>query len=260
MQPSHQPHARTTQRSPGLQTRTIEPPGIPRARSLRSPLAVTHDQLFIAGAALFFLLGLAGIAALLAAQRRANRSAEAAGRDTEWSSLALDGPEQPQMTLWRLLPTSSVTRVEYSLESDAAASPGVVCFPVGGPAELTLGGLALNAYPQGSGLFATRWHGKVGGRSNRSIVVRDSDRIFGEILCERKFPPPQLWRLDWPNHSLIAVRPGFWTYQKLDVLENGRLVARSRRPDALAQKILLAARRDLPPDLILAVAYLSLLR
>ncbi len=157
------------------------------------------------------------------------------------------------------MPSTSWTQAEFLFEDEQRNRVGSFVSQSRVRADLELHGKTYQMYIQRSGAFVARWAGKVGGSSDRSIVIRNSESVLVELFPVRKFPT-------W-SYSFIAegedykITGGGWLPTKpLRIARATECVGIYQRDSLRSRKVLLALKRNLPDSALLAIMVAALLQ
>lgn len=179
--------------------------------------------------------------------------------EEEWAQLGDRELSRSEFALYRIVPTPSWTQAEFLLEDEQGTRIGSFLSQSRLRADLNLREKSCQMYIQRSGAFASEWSGKVGGTSDRSIVIRNSESVLLELFPLRKFPA---WSYQFvaDGRRFLTSGGGWLRTKPFSIFEASVQVGIYRRPRITSRKILLGLRNDLPDSALLAIMVAALLQ
>lgn len=125
-------------------------------------------------------------------------------------------------------------------------------------ATIQCGKQLMHLYIQGSGLNRTKYHGKVGGTANNTIVIRNQRGLIAEIWRQNAFPPIHYRML--AHGTIFQLQTGGWLPSSTGTIQcDGRQIGAFRRPSVLTLHTLIALKPDIPDEIKMSLCSLTLL-
>jgi hypothetical protein len=181
------------------------------------------------------------------------------GSEEDWPQFLNQNEPRNDFAYYRIVPTASWTQAEFLLEDEQRNRIGSYVSQSRVRADLELHGKTYQMYIQRTGAFASEWAGKVGGSSDRSIVIRNSEAVVTELFPARKFPA---WAYSFTAEGQdYRIDGGGWLPTKpLRISRGIECVGIYVRDNLSSRKVLLALRHDLPDAALLAIMVAALLQ
>ena len=102
-----------------------------------------------------------------------------------WAESGLQTIETADFELFRVVPSGGSSAAAFAILDFDGKTSGTLTFADQVRASLLWNGASYEKFSQSSGIFKSPFAGKVGGTSDRSIVVRRTDRVAAEIFPQR---------------------------------------------------------------------------
>lgn len=184
-------------------------------------------MLFVIAFGVFLLLAFVGLPLLILSRQTAAAHAELGVTGTSaWTEAGFEKGHARGLRLVRVVPADRTSVAEFQFLDVDGHGIGTLTFADQVRATIAWNGKVYEKYAQSSGAFKTGFSGKVGGTSDRSIVVREGDTVAAEIFSERA-GLGFTYRIVSGDKTYVAARS--------EVSDSGELVAQYRSPSALSQ-------------------------
>jgi hypothetical protein len=124
---------------------------------------------------------------------------------------------------------------------------------------LEYGDKRAQLYLQSDGFGGTIHAGKVGGTSNRSIVIRNDKQVLAEAWRERVLPALR-YRFVYAGEAFEVAAGSMSTTSEGRISRGPARVGAFRRPSGSARNFFVACHKELSDELVVALSSILLLR
>jgi hypothetical protein len=193
----------------------------------------------------------------LVIQPRAERAAAELAPADVWRFSGFSQFGERNFTLLQVVPTPRMDLAEYRIQDESGRELGSYTGNRRKSGAFEYGGKKASLYIQGAPFGGSAYAGKVGGSSDRSIVIRDENRLIAEVWRVRVFPVA--YRLAYGGETL-QITAGIWPTRPGNIMRAGELVGVFRRPAVSSRNLFLACRGDLPDELKVYLCGICLLQ
>jgi hypothetical protein len=206
----------------------------------------------------FVVVGFSAAFSIMPLQSRREHADPGKTPDDDWieSGFALS---RGDFELCRIMPTEKWTVAEFIFQDESRREFGRYTTLSRARGTILFGGRKATLYIQGSGLKRSAFAGKVGGSSDRSIVIRDDDRVLAEAFREFKNRDLE-YEVRAQQRTLTIRSPRFVVFSRGTIVQGSQQVGQYRRNTGVSRKILIAIDRQLPEDLRVWICCLILLQ
>ena len=194
----------------------------------------------------------------LVIQPRAERAAAELAPADVWRFSGLSQFGERNFTLLQVVPTPRMELAEYRIQDESGRELGRYTGNRRKSGTFECGDKKASLYIQGAPFGGSAYAGKVGGSSNRSIVIRDQNHLIAEVWRVRLFP--NAYRLEYGGDTLQIAADGIWPTRPGNITRAGELVGVFRRPAVSSRNLFLACRPDLPDELKVYLCGICLLQ
>lgn len=205
-------------------------------------------------------------------QPRWERNTAASSPDDAWNAAGFAGLRAQGFQIYRIVPTTRMLQSEFIVQDPYGREFCRYVSALSKSATIQYAGATLRLYIQASGINRTMYSGKVGGTSDRSIVIRDNDRVVAEIWRQNALPPME-YRCVCAGETILVHTGGWHPTSPGTIEREGRQIGAFRRPSLCTRNLLIAFQSDFPtsrkpcyaasyccarhPVLLLCLLYLS---
>ncbi len=177
-----------------------------------------------------------------------------------WDVSSLQKFGRPPYVTYQLLPSTALKRTEYLIRNEELGRE-IGRYLGGGrkSASIEYEGKTLSLYIQGALLGRSVNAGQVGGTSNNSIVIRDTDHVIAEIW-RTQILPSLAYRCDYAGETFEVESNVIWPTRPGRITKTGKEVGAFRRPALASRNIFVALDRELPEELKICLCSICLLQ
>ncbi len=176
-----------------------------------------------------------------------------------WKASKLEQFAAKNFSLYQIIPTPNMTQAEYRIQDDSGRELGRYTGTGRRSGTLEYGDKQANLYIQGAPFGGSVYAGKVGGRSNRSIVIRDETHVIAEVWREKIFPAKR-YRFVHAGETFYVAGGGLSLTLPGGISRNGEQIGAFRRPSGSSRNLFLAVRKDLSDELKVCFGTIILLQ
>lgn len=187
--------------------------------------------------------------------------AKIAGASAEdaWEIAGLSPARTQGFSLYQIAPTQSFTKAEFLFLDEYRRELGRYLATAMKSGDIQCATRTMRLLIQGSGINRTRYAGRVGGTSNNSIVIRDSEEVVAEAWRTRVLPVIE-YKIEHGTRT-FQMRMSSWSPTALGTIEQGqKQVAAIRRPRVFSRNTFVAFDKSIPDELKTVFMSLLLLR
>jgi len=169
------------------------------------------------------------------------------------------GLDQNRMRMYRLHPSSGSKEATHEIRDDTGKRIGRMAWHRYEPPTIEVHGTKFKIYDQSDRKLGIQWRGRVGGESDRSIVLHaEGKKPVAEIFRSRGFLKSGWDKLSISRGSVDIEVPAS-RQQPFEFRFDEQTVARVVRPDptGLAPVTYVAMASRATPEFVAAVLYLS---
>ena len=196
--------------------------------------------------------------ALLIQPRSERARAEIASCDW-WKFSGLEQIVSKDFALYQIVPADNVTVAEYHIMDDSDRELGRYTGTGRKSALLQYSRKTANLYIQGAAIGGSTYAGRVGGKSNNSVVIRDDRHVIAEAWRTRVFPATR-YKVKCSEDIIQMAFGGIWPTSPGTITRNGEQIAAFRRPNISSRNLFIAFRPQLSDELKVLLCAISLLQ
>lgn len=181
--------------------------------------------------------------------------------DETWLDSRLD-VSRSEFELYQILPGDSWNHAALMIRDETGTMRAEILFHSRDRADIKIGEKLLSAFDQMGSVGPSSYAGLVGGSNDRSIVIRDGQRVLVELIAESEVPPSRR-RFNWEGETYTVDERVTSVRDQIIMVRDsaGQVVGQFASQDwaGLSQARYVAIRRNFDPMVALWLCYLATL-
>ncbi len=195
----------------------------------------------------------------LVLQPRTERALAQLSPNKAWSISGFEQIRAEGYSLYQIVPSERIGASEFSIQDENQLEIGRYIGNINKSGTLEYAGKKVGLYIQGGLFGGSTYSGKVGGTSDKSIVIRDDARLIAEIWRDNAIPPIN-YRVAYSGDTFYLTTGGILPTSTGAVTHNGRQIGVFRRAAVSARNLFAGFSSGLPEELKMCLSMIAFLK